>query len=99
MLNQLSYPGAPLEFFNVDYIYDILYTLSKIKYMVKINFISFYLFLKVATWKFKITYVACIIFLLDSTDLGSVVEVTGRLRIATFCKAKQILNMKLSEIH
>lgn len=40
-------------------------------------------------------YVVYLIFLLDNTALGSVVEVTERLRIVTFHKAKLILNKKL----
>lgn len=42
--------------------------LDWIKYTVKVNFTYFYLIFNVATRKFQITYVACIVFLLYCAD-------------------------------
>lgn len=50
---------------------NILDTLSSIKFIIKINFTCFLSLLRnVATTKLKITYMICIVFLLDNTFLG-----------------------------
>lgn len=50
---------------------NILITLIKINYIIKINANCFILFFSVVTRKFKIIYVGHIIFLLDIFDLDA----------------------------
>lgn len=44
-----------------------------LKYIIKINFVSF-TFINLATRKFKIMFLACILLLLDSADLENYFE-------------------------
>jgi len=58
-------------YFYIDYILKC-FEYTELKYIITINFTFFFLFLNVATGKFKIACVVCVVFLTDGAGLACV---------------------------
>lgn len=65
----LVWNKIPLKVFYTDYVVLKYFEYFGLKYIMKINLTYFFLLFNVDIRKLKITYVACTIFLLGSTDL------------------------------